>query len=145
MRGGAAHIEIVDRGAVVGPAGNGGEEEKLFQGELALEDVALRQAEFALEIKWGEDLAADDDFLYVGGVLGDGVDYGVAEGFFVIVPGALGEFVRRVLHETGHDVLAWRRDAGVGEAGNDHVDVGLAGVMTVLGVVVGTFHVLDTG
>jgi len=89
MRGGTAHIEIVDRGAVVGPAGDGAEKEKLFQGEFALKDVALREAEFAFEVERGEDLAADDNFFYVGGVLGDGVDYGITEGFFVIVPSAL--------------------------------------------------------
>ena len=117
MSGGTAHIEVVDWGAVIGPAGDGAEEEKLLEGEFTLEDIALRQAEFALEIERGEDLAADDDFFDVGGVLGDGVDYRVAEGFFVIVPGALREFVWSVLHEAGEDVLARRRDAGVGEAG----------------------------
>jgi len=42
-------------------------------------------------------------------------------------------------------VLAWRRDAWVGEAGDDHVNVWLAGVMTVFGVVIGAFHVVDAG
>src|SRR6266404_7159405 len=129
MRGGSAHIEVIDRGAIVGPAGDGAEEEKLLEGELALEDIALRQAEFALEIERGEDLAADDNFFDVGGVLGDGVDYRVTKGFFVIIPGALREFVWRVLHEAGEDVLARRRDTGVGEAGDDHINVRLAGVM----------------
>jgi len=67
----------------------------------------------------------------VGRVLGDGVDDVVAEGFFPIVPGAFGEFVRCVLHEARENVFAGRRDAGVGEAGNDHVDVWLAGVAAV--------------
>jgi len=85
MGGGTAHIEVIDRGAIVGPTGDGTEEEELFQGEFTLEDVALGEAEFAFEIKRRENLPADDNFFDVGGVLGDGVDYRVAEGFFVIV------------------------------------------------------------
>src|SRR5258708_34580671 len=123
MRGGTAHIKVADGGAVVGPAGDGTEEEELFEGKLALENVALREAEFALEIERGENLAADDDVLDVGRVLGDGVDDVVAEGCFLIVPSALGEFVGRVLYEAGEHVFAGRRDAGIGDAGNDHVDV----------------------
>src|SRR5712672_1448129 len=143
MGGGSAHIEVIDWGAVVGPARDGAEKEKLLEGEFTLEDVALGEAEFAFEVERGEDLAADDDFFDVGSVLGDGVDYRVAEGFFVIVPGAVGEFVWSVLDEAREDVLAWRRDAGVGEAGDDHVNVWLAGVVAVFGVVVGAFHVFD--
>jgi len=56
MRGRAAHIEIVDGSAVVGPAGNGAEEEELFERKFTLENVALRETEFALEIERGEDL-----------------------------------------------------------------------------------------
>jgi len=33
----------------------------LFERKLALENIALREAEFALEIERGEDLSADDD------------------------------------------------------------------------------------
>ena len=106
MRGGAAHIKVVDRSAVVGPAWNGTKEKKLLEGKLALENVALREAEFALEIERRENLAASDDFFDVGSVLGDGVDDGVAESFALVVPGALGKFVRRVLNEAGHHMLA---------------------------------------
>ncbi len=143
MCGGTAHIEVVDRRAVVGPPGHGAEEEKLFEGELALKDITLGETEFALEIERGENLAADDNFFDVGSVLGDGVDDGVAEGLALLVPVALRELVGRILHEAGENVLARGRDTGVGEAGDDHVDVGLAGVAAVLGVVVGALHVLD--
>ena len=60
MRRGAAHVEAVDRSAVVGPAGNGTKEEKLFERKFALENVALRKAEFAFEIERRKNLAADD-------------------------------------------------------------------------------------
>src|SRR5260370_35458603 len=80
MRGGAAHIKVADRGAVVGPTGDGAEEEKLFERKLALKNVALSEAEFALEMERGEDLAPDDDVFDVGRDLGDGVDDVVADG-----------------------------------------------------------------
>ena len=78
-------------------------------------------------------------------MLGDGVDDGVAESFALIVPGALSEFVRRVLHEAGKHVLARRRDARVGQARDHHVDVGTAREIAVFRVVVGALHVFDAG
>ena len=142
---GAAHIKVVDGSAVISPAGNGAKEKKLLEGEFALENVALREAEFALEVERREDLAAGDDFFDVGGMLGDGVDDGIAEGFALLVPGAFGKFVWRVLNEAGHHVLAGRRDARIGEAGDDDIDVGFARKIAVLRVVVGALHVLDAG
>src|SRR4029077_4736136 len=145
MRGGTAHIQIVDGGAVVGPAGHGAEEKKLLERKFALKDVALGEAELALEVERRENLAADDNFFDVGGVLGDGVDDGVAEGFALLVPCAFGEFVGCVLDKAREDVLAGRRDAGIGEAGDNDIDVGLARKIAVLRVVVGALHVLDAG
>src|SRR5690606_9545824 len=43
MGGGAAHVEAGYRAAVLGVAGHRPVEEQLVEGELALEDVALRQ------------------------------------------------------------------------------------------------------
>src|ERR1700733_3392901 len=98
MRGGAAHVESVDRRTVVGPAGHGAQEEKLFEREFALKDVALRESEFAFEIERRENLATDDQLFDIGRVLGDGVDDGIAEGFALIVPSALSELVGSVLN-----------------------------------------------
>src|SRR5216683_1214748 len=145
MRGGAAHIKAVNRSAIVGPAGNGTKEEKLLERKLALKNVALGEAEFALEVEWRDDLAADDDFFDVGSVFGEGVDDSVAEGFALVVPRAVGEFVGSVLDEAGKDVLAGRGNGRIGEAGNDDVDIRFAGEAAVLGVVVGALHVLDAG
>src|SRR5207302_1945724 len=111
VRGRTAHIEVADGRAVVGPDGDRTKEEKLFERKLALENIALREAELALEIERGEHLAADDDVFDVGGILGDGVDDVVAEGFFPIVPSAFGEFVGCVLHEARENVFVGRRDA----------------------------------
>src|SRR5277367_655396 len=124
MGGGTAHIKIVDRSAVVGPAGHGAKKKELLERQLALENVSLRQAKFTLEVERRENLAAGDNFFDVGSMLGDGVDDSVAEGFALIVPGALGEFVRRVLNEAGHHMLAGRCNAWICQAGDYHINVG---------------------
>src|SRR5260370_34611677 len=100
MRGGTAHIEIADRSAIVGPAGNGAQEKKLLERELALKDIALGEAELALEIERRENLAADDDFFDVGGVLGNRVDDVVAKGLALLVPRPFVDLVDRALNAT---------------------------------------------
>src|SRR5277367_5053220 len=143
MRSGPAHIEVVDGRAVISPTGNGAEEEELFEGKFALKNVALREAEFAFEIERGKDLAANDEFLDIGRMFGNGFDNVVTKGFALTVPGALRQLVRRVLHEAGEYVLAWRSYARVRQARYDHIDVGSTREMAILGVVVGALHVLD--
>ena len=69
MRGGAAHVEALDRRRVLRPAGRGAQEEELLERELALEDVAFGQSPLALEIERGQDLAMQDDVLDVRRVL----------------------------------------------------------------------------
>ncbi len=70
-------------------------------------------------------------------------DHRVAERFALLVPGALGQVVGRVLHEARHHVLARRRDAGIGQRRDDDVDVGLSREAAVLRLVVGPLHVVD--
>src|ERR1700759_479321 len=79
MRGRAANEEVIDRSAVIGPAGNGAEKEKLFERKFALKNVALRKAKFALEIERSENLFVDDDVFDVWGMLRNCVDDVVAE------------------------------------------------------------------
>src|ERR1700675_4703895 len=121
MRGRAAHIKVVDGRAVVGPSGDGTEEKELLEGELALKNIALREAELAFEVERRENLAAADNFFDVGSVLGDRIDDGVAESFALIVPGPLREFIGRVLNEAGHNVFAWRSDTRISEARDDDI------------------------
>ena len=56
---------------------------------------------------------------------------------------AVGQLVRRVLHEARHDVLARRRHGRVDQRRDDHVDVRPAREVPVLGVVVGLLHVVQ--
>src|ERR1700683_2435819 len=127
MRRGAAHIKIANRSAIASPAGNGAEEEKLLEREFALKNISFGEAGGAFDIERRNDLATDNNFFEIGRELRNGVNDGVAEGFALVVPGAAGEFVRRVLHEAGHDVLAGGGDRWVGERGNDNVNVRAAG------------------
>ena len=130
-----------------GVAGHRAVEEELLEAELALEDVALGQAEPALDVERGEDLAVEDDVADVRGDLGDPVDDGVAERLAVVVPGpeARVELVRGVLDEAADDVLAGRRHRRVDQGRDDHVDVRPLRPAAVLRVVVGALHVVDAG
>ena len=68
-----------DRRAVLRPVGHRPEEEQLLERELALEDVALGQADDALDVRRREHLAVEDRALQVRRVLGERVDDRVAE------------------------------------------------------------------
>src|SRR5207249_10686144 len=61
VRGRPAHREVVNRRTVIGPPGNGPQEEEMFEGKLALKNVSLREAEFAFHVERCEHLLADDD------------------------------------------------------------------------------------
>ena len=58
MGAGPAQVEVRHRHAVVGMAQDGPGAEKLIEGHLAVEDVAIDEAEAALQIERGQDLAA---------------------------------------------------------------------------------------
>ncbi len=116
----------------------------MLERKLSLENVAFAQSPFAFKVERGDNLPVQDDVFDIRCILGDGVDDGVAESFFLVVPVEAGaQLVGRVLHEAGEHVFARRRDGGIGERGNDHVDVGLPREVAVLGVVVGALHVFD--
>ena len=86
MRRRAAHIEVANRRRVLRPSRGRPQKEQLLERQLALEDVAFRQAPLALEIERRQHLAVQNDVPNVGRVLGDRVDDGVAERFALGVP-----------------------------------------------------------
>src|SRR5277367_3007373 len=141
MRGRAAHVELFYRSAITGPAGGGTQEEKLFERKFALKNISFGQAGLAFNVQRSDELFSDDEIFQVGRELRNRVNDGVAEGFALLVPGAGGELVGRVLHEAGEDVFSGRRDGGIGERWNHHINVGAAGKFAVLGLVVGAFHI----
>src|SRR3984885_7007605 len=107
MRGRAAHVKILDGSAEARVSRCGTQEEELLEREFALEDVAFAQTPLAFEIERSYDLLVQNDVFDVGRVLGDGVNDGVAKGFFFIVPvETRAKLVGRVLHEAGEHMLA---------------------------------------
>src|ERR1700722_728060 len=86
MSGRTTHIKILNGRAEARIAGCGTQEEKLLQRKFTLEDVAFAQSPLAFEVKRSDDLFVQDDVFDVGRVLGDGIDDGIAEGFFLVVP-----------------------------------------------------------
>src|SRR5580700_8322532 len=75
MRGRSAHVEILDRRAILSPAWHGPQEEELFERKLSLEDVSLGQSPLALEIEWSDDLLLDDDVFQIRRVFGERIDH----------------------------------------------------------------------
>src|SRR6266542_6151790 len=115
MSGRAAQVETADGSAVLRPPGRRPQEEKLLERQLALKDVSFRQAEGPLDVERGQDLPMEDDLFQVGRMLGDGVHDRVAEGLSLGVPVAVLQVVRRVMDETGQDVLAGWSDGRDGQ------------------------------
>ena len=63
----AAHVEALDRRAVLRPAGDRAVEQELVEGQLALEDVALGEADLVLDVERRADLLVDDQLAEVRG------------------------------------------------------------------------------
>src|SRR5580704_9844854 len=107
--GRAAHVEILDRRAEARVSRCWAQEEQLLERKFSLEDVAFAQSPLAFEIERSDYLLVQDYVFDVGRVLGDGIDDGVAESFFLIVPVQAGaQLVRGVLHEAGEHMFAGR-------------------------------------
>ena len=88
----------------------------MLQRQLALEDVSFAQSEFAFEIERRHNLTVQNDVFDIRRIFGNRVDHCIAKLFFLGVPVEAGrEFVGRVLHEARHDVLARRRNRGIGQ------------------------------
>src|SRR5215470_10932281 len=137
MGGRSTHVEVFDRGPVLRPTWDRAQKEKLFQRKLALENITFTQSPLAFEIERRDHLLMQDDVFYVRRVLRDGIDHVVSERFFLVVPVETGaKLVGRVLHEAGKNVLARRRNRGIGERGNDHVNVWPSREVAVFGNVV---------
>src|SRR5215472_15762984 len=105
---GGAEVQPAHGGAVVGVAKDGARGVELVEGEGAVEDVAAQEAEVALEVEGGEDLAGEDALPEVRGVAVDGVDDRVGGGFLRVVPGlAIGQGRVEVLAEEAGDVFSF--------------------------------------
>ena len=143
MGAAAAQVETAYGGAVVGVAGDRAHEEELVEGHVALEDVAVRQGEVALEIERADDLAVQDGRLEVGRVAREDLSHPVAELLLLGVPGPLLQLVRPELAEHRHDVPPRGGDRVVVHGRDDRLQERLRRPAPVLGLVVGALHVVE--
>src|SRR6185369_17556825 len=115
MRGASAHIKVLDRRTIVGPARHRSEEEQLLQRKLSLKDIPLGQSPLALEIKRSHNLSPDDDVFEIRGELAQRVYHHISECLLLLIPITAGEMVRRVLDKARHHMFPRRRHGRIGK------------------------------
>ena len=138
----AALVVAVDRGAVLVPAGRRPEEVHLRRQELAGEDVALAEADDALDVERGDHFAMQHQIAEAGEERLDRGLHGVAEVLPLGVPVTALQLIRCVLDEARHHVLAGRGHVGIDERLQARVDVRPLAVPPVLGIVVRPLEVV---
>src|SRR5262245_46411539 len=100
MRPGPAQVKIWNRHAVIGVAQHRPRAEQLVEAELAMEDVAVDEAEATLQIERGEDLTAEHAGLEVGRVLVHRRNHQIGKLLPRRIPTApIGKLRGHVLHE----------------------------------------------
>src|SRR5205085_5408544 len=79
MRARAALVKTADRRAISRPGGRGTQEEHLLQAELTLEDIALGEADDALDVGRSDDLPMNDRSGQIRRVFGKRIYHRIAE------------------------------------------------------------------
>src|ERR1700691_4793552 len=95
----AAQVKTGNRGAVLRPSRYWTHKEKLFQPQVAVEDVAFGQTVGALEIERRQYLASENCARNVGSVLRNFPYHAIAEQSPFLVPCTFAQTIRYVLHE----------------------------------------------
>src|ERR1700687_4210470 len=113
--------------------------------EVAVEDIAFGESIGAFQIARSENVASDDGARNIRRVLGNCANDAVAQQFAIFVPRALAKFVRNVLHEAGHNMLAGGRKRWVGVRSNYAIDPKLFGNFSELGDVIATLREFKRG
>src|SRR4051812_39715242 len=122
MRSCPAKIKPIYRGSILRPSWYRPHEEELFQSQVAVKDVALRQPIGSFQIKGGEHLPRQYGVGDVGSILSDLLYDTISEQFAVFIPGALPEVIGNVLYKAGQDVFAGWRKGSIGIRGNHAID-----------------------
>src|SRR5262249_37248967 len=86
VRGCAAQVQALDRGAIVGIARCGPQEEHARQRHGPLKDVASGQTESPLQVERRDDLAVQDGAFEIRSVLIQDVAAAVGKAFFDLIP-----------------------------------------------------------
>src|SRR6266545_4779037 len=145
MGAGPAQVQRLDGTTILRPTGGRPQEEQLARREFAVEDVASGESDHLFEVPRAQDLPVEDDLPDVRDVLLDRVEDRLPEFIAAVRPAPVPERIRRVLNETGHDVLSRRGQGRVERRRHAHVDVGPVRVISVLRVVVRLLDVIHAG
>ena len=139
-----AQVEARHRHAVVGIAQHRAGAEQLVEAQLAVEDVAVQQAEAPLQVERREHLPAQHAGLEVGGVRRHRVDHHVGELVLGRVPAApIRQLRRHVLHEQAGHMPACGCQRGVERRGNQHLHHRLARPAVGARIEIGPLQVVE--
>src|SRR5579885_17034 len=145
MAVGAALIERRDGRAVIGVMRHRALEEELIGRQLAMKDVALRQADDLLEIGRKQHLHVDDAVREAGREVVDDAEHVADEVVALLRPVAVLELVGRVAAEEVDDMLGGGGQRVVEDGRHDGGDEGPCRIPAVFGVVIGAFEIVDIG
>src|ERR1700679_3231589 len=146
MRARSAHVQSLQRTAIVAVPEHGPRREHLVQAQGAVKDVAADQPEGALEIERAHDLPPEHRGLEIGRMTVDEIDHDIGYLLPMIVPGCpVGQLRRDVLAEQARHVLSRGREAVVQGRGYEHLDDGLLRPAAGLGIEIRLFHVGKAG
>src|SRR6202140_5736890 len=107
----AAHVQALQRAAIVTMTEDRSRREELVKRERAVEDIAPDQSELALEVERRQCVPGDDARGKIGRVTIDGSDHQRFDRFFRGVPrSAVRQFRVRVLAKEARYMLAVRRE-----------------------------------
>src|SRR5439155_16422007 len=114
MRSGAAHVQALERAAIVAVPEHRPRRKQLVEGKRAVKKVAADEPEFTLEIQRRECLRGNDARSEVRSVAIDGLDHEPSDFGFDLVPRTtLGKLRVGVLAKQARDMLARRRQRGI--------------------------------
>src|SRR5262245_52597077 len=104
------------------------------------------EAEQTLKVERSQNLSMQDCTRNVGGIAGEQLDTAVGKVFFDVIPVfAFGEFVRRVLDEDVHQMLARRGDGGIDGARQSDFENRLGAGPAIFGVIKSALDVIKRG
>src|SRR5439155_27017870 len=137
-----AHVEALERPAVVAASEHRPGREKLIERELPVKDVATGQTELAFQIQRGKRAQRDNACAEAGSVAVHRVEHQLGNLVPRVVPrSAAGKLWIRMLAEQARDVLAWRRERRIDQRWDKHLDDGLARPAVLPRVEVSALHV----
>ena len=145
MRAGAAEIERADRRRVTRMARQRAHEEELVGPQVAVEDVALGDAEDVLEIERRVEPRGDQRRLDRRHEARDLLQELALEPLALEAPVGARQPVRQVLHEAGHHVAAARRERVVEQRGHEAVDPEFVGDASAPRLAVGVLRAREPG